>query len=711
MTSGRTPLPDAASLASLPRDGGADWNRLVFEKSPYLLQHAANPVDWHSWGEEAFEAARSQGKAVFLSIGYATCHWCHVMERESFEDEQVAALLNEAFICVKVDREERPDVDHAYMAVTQALTGAGGWPMTVVMTPDRKPFFAGTYFPKDARHGRPGMLQLVPMLRDAWTRQRDAVVAEAERITRAMAETTTSAPGEELTPETLGDARDQLAARFDPAHGGFGHAPKFPTPHQLSLLLRCHRRSGDAQALAMVEATLASMRRGGIFDHVGFGYHRYSTDRKWLVPHFEKMLYDQALMLIACVETFQVTRNPEHAAMAREIASYVLRDLTSPEGGFYCAEDADSEGEEGLFYTWTAEELRSLLGADAELVARAYAVEDGGNFRDEASGRSAGTNILHLSQPISQTAREMGIEEDLLRTRLERSRRLLFDVREKRIHPLKDDKVLADWNGLMIVALAKAGATLDEPTWLEAADRAAGFVLTRMRDADGRLLKRWRDGEAGLPAVLDDYAFMAWGLVELYGATFDERRLEQALGLARTMLHAFRDENHGGLFMSSDVGERLPVRAKEIYDGALPSGNSVAALALLKLARLTGNTELEVESLSILRAFAASVARMPSAHCQFLLALDFALGPSHEIVIVGRRDAADTQAMITALRSRFMPSTVVLLRDASPDAAITRLAPFTRDMTSLNGKATAYACTGFSCSAPTTDPQELTAGL
>ena len=423
------------------------------------------------------------------------------------------------------------------------------------------------------------------------------------------------------------------------------------------------------------------------------------------------MLYDQALMLIACVETFQITGNPQHAAMAREIAAYVLRDMTSPEGGFYCAEDADSEGEEGLFYTWTADEIRTLLGEDADVFARVFGVEESGNFRDEASGTAPGTNILHLSKAIAASAQELDIEEGALRQRLEHARKILFDVREKRIHPLKDDKVLADWNGLMIAALAKAGAALDEPTWIDAAGRAADFVLTRMRDADGRLLKRWRDGEAGLPAVLDDYAFMAWGLVELYGATFDERRIESALELSRTMLRAFRDEKGGGLFMTSDVGEKLPVRAKEIYDGALPSGNSVAALALLKLARLTGDQKLEAAAHEIMRAFSGGVARMPSAHCQLLVALDLALGPSHEIVIVGRRDASDTIAMLSALRSKFLPNVVVLFRDDAHEAAITRLAPFTRDMTSMAGKATAHACTGFACSAPTTDPGELMARL
>ena len=699
--------PSPADLSLLPPDGGPDWNRLVFERSPYLLQHAANPVDWWPWGDAAFEEARRTGKPVFLSVGYATCHWCHVMERESFEDDDVAKLMNDAFVCVKVDREERPDVDHAYMTITQALTGSGGWPMTVLLTPDREAFFAGTYFPKSGRHGRPGMLELVPMLRDAWRQRRDLVVQEAGRITEALRDMTSASPGGELAVSTLEAGRDQLASRFDRTFGGFGHAPKFPTPHQLSFLLRWHRRSGDQAALEMVQSTFGAMRRGGLFDHVGFGYHRYSTDREWLVPHFEKMLYDQALLLLAASEAWQVTKSPQLEAIAREIATYVLRDMTSPEGGFYSAEDADSEGEEGLFYTWPLDEAMAVLGEDGPVVTKAYHFTREGNYHDEATRRPSGRNIPHLGRGLVETARELGMELDELHATLERGRLKLFAARSKRIRPLLDDKVLTDWNGLMIAALGRAGAALDVPEWIAAADRAADFVLAKLRGADGRLLKRWRAGEAGLPPVLDDYAFMTWGLVSLYRATFEPRRLEVALELARTMLRDFHDDADGALFLGSESGEKLPVRGKESYDGAIPSGNSVAALALVELARLTGEPTLEARAGEILAAYAGALTRMPSAHCQMLAALDMSLGPSHEIVVAGRREAADTRAMLRALQEAHLPNAVVLLREAGADDAMDRLAPFTTGMAAIGGKATAFACSGFACSAPTTDVEAL----
>ena len=707
----RPRLPDATALAALPSDGGSAWNRLVFERSPYLLQHAANPVDWRPCGDEAFDAARRENKPVFLSIGYSTCHWCHVMEQESFEDDEVAAALNEAFVCIKVDREERPDVDAAYMTVTQALTGSGGWPMTVVLTPDRKPFFAGTYFPKRGRHGRPGVMDLVPMLSSAWARQRDAVVAEADRITDALADMTRSAPGAELGVEAIEAARDQLAARFDPLHGGFGRAPKFPSPHQLSLLLRWHHRSGDPHALAMVESTLDGLRRGGIFDHVGLGLHRYATDREWLVPHFEKMLYDQALLINACVDAWLVTGRDEHATFAREVATYVLRDMTSAAGGFFSAEDADSEGEEGKFTTWTAAEMRSLLGAEADFVMKAFGARDEGNFRDEATAQSPGTNILHLPRPLPELASTLGIEVNELRARLERARAILFAAREERIHPLKDDKILTDWNGLMIAALARGGAALGEPSWIDAARRAAAFVLENLRDADGRLLKRWRGGEAGLPAVLDDYAFMMWGLVELYQSTFEPRWLAAAVELAHAMLSDFHDDADGALFLTSVIGERLPVRVKESHDGALPSGNSVAALSLHALARLTGDSKLEDASAAILAALAGNVARMPSAHCVLLAALDGALGPFHEIVLVGSKDAPNAAEMLKAIRGRYLPRAVVLWKDPADSAAIEALAPFTVGMRGHADRVVAHACTGFACAAPTDDPRVLMATL
>ncbi|MEW6250886.1 MAG: thioredoxin domain-containing protein [Planctomycetota bacterium] len=699
------PLPSAEQLRKLPPDGGPEFNRLVFEKSPYLLQHARNPVNWFPWCDAAFEQARKEDKPVFLSIGYSTCHWCHVMEHESFEDPDVARLLNDGFICIKVDREERPDIDHVYMSVCQTLTGSGGWPLTVVMTPDKKPFFAGTYFSKSARFGRQGLVELLPRLGNAWRTQREKVTDSAEKIVQHVQSVNHRGAGPALDAATLTTGYRQLADRFDAARGGFGAAPKFPTPHNLTFLLRYWRRTGDANALKMVEQTLRAMRAGGMYDHVGFGFHRYSTDAEWLVPHFEKMLYDQALLIVAYIEAFQATQDAEFAQTAREILTYVLRDMTAPEGAFYSAEDADSEGVEGKFYLWTADELHRALGEDdANLVGRALSVKAGGNFTNPHTPPR--TNILYRSKTAAELARELGIEEAELARRLEAARRELFAVREQRVHPHKDDKILTDWNGLMIAALAKAARALDEPKYAAAAQRSADFVLERLRDSHGRLLKRFRDGEAGLPAHLDDYAFLVWGLLELYEANFEVRNLQAALDLNKEMLRHYWDETASGLFFTADDGEALLARTKEVYDGALPSGNSVAMLNLLRLARITGDSELETKAAAIGQAFSADLSRAPAGHTQLLGALDFALGPSFEIVIAGDPARDDTREMLRTLRGVFLPNAVVLLRPDG-DAGITRIAEFTQSQTAVDGKATAYVCVNQACQAPTTDRREL----
>jgi uncharacterized protein YyaL (SSP411 family) len=703
--------PDLEKLGRLPSDGGPVHNRLIFEKSPYLLQHAANPVDWYPWGEEAFRKAREEDKPVFLSIGYSTCHWCHVMERESFEDPEVARLLNETFVNIKVDREERPDIDNIYMSVCQAMTGSGGWPLTIIMTPDKQPFFAGTYFPKEERFGRPGMLELVPRVQQAWETQREELLASAEAIVGHVRSVSVGGPGPELGLETLKAAYDQLAGRFDARRGGFGEAPKFPTPHNLSFLLRCWKRDGRESALEMVERTLQAMRAGGMYDHVGFGFHRYATDADWLVPHFEKMLYDQALLVIAYVEAYQATARPEYAQTVREILTYVLRDMTAPEGGFYSAEDADSEGVEGKFYVWTREEVVDTLGEPAgEMFCRVYEIRPDGNFSNPHC--PPGTNIPHRTRPLSHWAGEFGLWEDELRSQLETARQRLFAARERRVRPFKDDKILTDWNGLMIAALAKAARALTEPEYADAAQRAADFVLTRLRDDRGRLLKRYRDGEAGLPAHLEDYAFMVWGLLELYEANFAVRNLEAALRLNREMLARFWDELRGGLYFTADDAEELPLRTKEVYDGAIPSGNSVAMLNLLRLGRITADVELEAQAAEITRAFSGQVSRLASAHTQLLCALDFAVGPSYEVVIAGQPGAADTTRMLQSLWGRFIPNKVVLLRSGEPEAApLTRIAPYTVRQTSLEGRATAYVCLNRACKAPTTDVAEMLALL
>jgi len=690
---------------------------LLNEVSPYLLQHAHNPVDWYPWSEEAFEKARKENKPVFLSIGYSTCHWCHVMERESFEDPEVARLMNETFVSIKVDREERPDIDNVYMSVCQMLTGGGGWPLTIVMTPDKEPFFAGTYFPKNGRFGRPGMMQILPRIGDAWTARRDDILSSASEITAALRRSATPSPprqalgemGDGLDKNTLKIAYEQLAERFDERHGGFDTGTKFPTPHNLLFLLRYWKRSGDSKALQMVERTLQAMRLGGICDHVGFGFHRYATDRRWLVPHFEKMLYDQALLAMAYTEAYLATGKPVYGRTVREILTYVLRDMTAAEGGFYSAEDADSKGEEGKFYVWTEQEIRKVLrDEDADLIVKVFNVESGGNYTDQATREKTGASILHFREPIKDVSASLRMTERELEARLEPAAQTLFAEREKRVHPHKDDKILTDWNGLMIAALAKGARAFGEPEYTEAARRAADFILREMRKTDGRLLHRFRNGEAAIQANVDDYAFMIWGLIELYEATFEAHYLKLAIDFDKHLTEHFWDHESGGFFFTPDDGEQLLVRRKETYDGAVPSGNSVAMLNLLRLSRMTADVDLEARAERISRAFAKDVVRRPAGHTQLMAAVDFAVGPSREIILVGDRQGKDTGELLTTLWKQFMPNTVAVLRpkEVTTDG-ITRMVPFTKNYHAVGGKATAYVCRNYSCKKPVTDPGEF----
>ena len=689
-------------------------NRLQYEKSPYLLQHADNPVDWYPWGDEAFDKAKQENKPIFLSIGYSTCHWCHVMEHESFEDPEVANLLNEAFVSIKVDREERPDIDSIYMTVSQILTGGGGWPLNVVLTPDRKPFFAGTYFPKTGRFGRIGMMELIPQIRDVWNTQPEKIQETADRILAVLQKhnaaasiSQNAAPSDE--DELLHKAYKTLSQGFDPKNGGFNEAPKFPSPHTLLFLLRYWKRSGDDAALAMVEKTLHAMRLGGMYDHVGFGFHRYSTDAKWLLPHFEKMLYDQAMLALAYIEAWQATGNPEYEQTAREVFQYVLRDMRAPEGGFFSAEDADSEGVEGKFYLWTIDELRELLSeGDADLLVDLYHVEEGGNFQDQADGQKTGESILHLQESIPEIAERMSIDEESLRERLENIRRQLFELRKKRIHPHKDDKILSDWNGLMIAALAKGAQAFDEPKYLEVAEKAADFLLEKLLDANGRLLHRYRDGEAAIAAHVDDYAFLTWGLIELYETSFKVSYLKEALRLHEELQRHFGDEEQGGLYFTADDAEELLIREKEIYDGATPSGNSVAILNGIRLARLSGNPELEAQADNSFRAFSATIAQHPTAYTFSLLGVDFGLGPSHEVVIIGEEKDDTTREMLRNLRRAFAPNKVVLFRPSNEEKPdILEIAEYAAPYVRLDEKATAYVCQNFICALPTTDVGQM----
>ena len=690
----RKPLPSAGEIAKLPEDGGEEFNRLVFSHSPYLLQHARNPVDWRPWSKEAFEAARKEGKPVFLSIGYTTCHWCHVMEHESFEDEEVATIINKHFIPVKVDREERPDIDEVYMTVTQALTGRGGWPMTVVMTPDKNPFFAGTYFPRESVGGRPGIKFILEKLREAWETDRENVVATARGISKRLGEVMDTAPGGAVPPDIFDKAFTEYQKRYDSEHGGFSRSPKFPVPPNLMFLLRYHKRSGNDEALAMVEKTLRGMRYGGVYDHVGFGIHRYSTDREWLVPHFEKMLYDQALATMVYIEAYQVTGDDFYSQVAREILTYVQRDMTSPGGGFYSAEDADSEGVEGKFYVWSIDEINDVLGEkDGAFFIKAFNLTREGNFVEEASRERTGNNIPHLRKTLSQE--EKG--------RFEPLRQKLFDHRESRIHPQKDDKVLTDWNGLMIAAFARAGQALNDRDYISAARRAADFVIDHLHTDEGRLLKRYRQGQVGLTAHLEDYAFMIWGLLDVYESTFDTRYLKQAIELQAVTDKFFKDTEGQGYFMTATDAEKLIVRAKKLYGGAIPGGNAASILNLLRLYRMTGEEGYALQGEDVIRAFSSEMQRQASGFPLVLCGIDFQQGPGHEIVVSGKDGSADVLEMVRAIRKPFLPNKVLLFRDDSNHETLAQLASYTAEQKSIEGKATAYICQDFSCQLPTTD--------
>lgn len=669
-------------------------NRLIHEKSPYLLQHAYNPVDWYPWGEEAFEKAKKEDKPVFLSIGYSTCHWCHVMEKESFEDADVAALLNKSFVCIKVDREERPDIDSVYMAVCQRMTGRGGWPLTIVMTPDKKPFFAATYIPKESRFGLTGLVALLLKIQDVWLNQRENVLDSADDVVAALHQARPSHAA--LDAPVLQSAYNQLVRQFDEKHGGFGTAPKFPIPENIFFLLRYWKRFNEKRALEMVEKTLKAMRLGGIWDHVGFGFHRYSIDGVWLIPHFEKMLYDQALLVLAYTEAYQVTKADFYKETAEQICVYVLRDLTAPEGGFYSAEDADSEGVEGKFYVWDTDEVAHL--DDREVVKTVFNISEKGNFPEPTS--ESGKTILHLKKPVSAYAEEVNMSAKKLKETLEEARKTLFEIREKRVHPAKDDKIMADWNGLMMAALSRAGLVFNDDTYTTAAKKAADFIIDTM--VDTVLYHRYRDGAVAIPGFLDDYAFFVWGLLELYEAMFEPVYIKHAVLLTDYLLDHFWDQEQGGFYQTSHESERVLTRQKTVYDGAVPSGNSVAMLNLLRLARITGNTDYEEKALQISHVFAQQVLYAPSSHTFLLTALDFALGPSFEVVIVGSPGSDDSNTMVTSLRRAFIPNKVVIFRpDENPE--IVKLSPFTGALTTINGKATAYVCRNYCCNLPTTE--------
>ncbi|OAS13954.1 thioredoxin domain-containing protein [Paenibacillus oryzisoli] len=678
-------------------------NRLAEEKSPYLLQHAYNPVDWYPWSEEAFSIAKHENKPVFLSIGYSTCHWCHVMAHESFEDQAIANMLNKDFISIKVDREERPDIDHIYMAVCQAMTGQGGWPLTVFLTPEKKPFFAGTYFPRSRKYNRAGMVEIIAQLASKWREDPERVRELGEQVTTETSQRLLeNQTGGKLTEETLHEAFRMYVSNFDAENGGFGTFPKFPTSYNLSFLLRYYKKTGNEQALAMVEKTLDTMHRGGMYDHIGFGFARYSVDAQWLVPHFEKMLYDNALLVMTYIEAYQVTGKEQYAEVAEQIITYVLRDMTDAGGAFYSAEDADSDGVEGKFYVWTMDEVEDVLGIDdGDLYSEIYGLTESGNFE--------GQNIPNLlDTTLASSARRKGIPLDELKQRLETARVKLFAHRERRVHPGKDDKILTAWNGLMITALSKAARALDKPEYAAAATKAADFILRELRREDGRLLARYRDGEAAFLGYVDDYAFLVGGLIELYETTFELRFLREAVQLNADMLRLFGDEAKGGLFFYGSDAEQLLTRPKEIYDGAMPSGNGAAALNMLRLSRLTYDAKLSQAAEEQLQAFAGAVSKYPPGHALTLAALDFAYGAASEIVIAGDPAKPETQRMLRAVQRQYLPNALLVLHPpGAAGGAVRQLIPLVQDKLPLGGRATAYVCENFACQAPTQDVEEL----
>jgi uncharacterized protein YyaL (SSP411 family) len=680
-------------------------NRLINETSPYLLQHAHNPVDWFPWGEEALTRSRREDKPILLSIGYSACHWCHVMERESFENEVIARLMNERFIPIKVDREERPDLDDIYMNAVQLMTGSGGWPLTVFLTPDLKPFYGGTYFPPVDGYGRPGFRTLLLEMCRIYEEKRGQVDMNADAVTERLKSMSQlpSSP-ELLSPQLMQQAVSDLAERFDAREGGFGPAPKFPPSGSIAVLLRFHRARRDSNALHMVELTLDKMAAGGMYDHLGGGFHRYSTDERWLVPHFEKMLYDNALLARVYLEAFQLTKRQDYARVAQETLEYVLREMQGSEGGYYSTQDADSEGEEGKFYVWSRDEVDRLLGEQAEAFCRIYDVTSSGNWEKK--------NILNRPRSIDTVQEDLNTSADALDTLMKEGRRTLFDARNQRVKPGLDDKILTSWNGLMIIAMSLGYRVLGDERFLESAAKAARFVLDKMT-RDQRLLATYRDGRARFPAYLDDYAFLIGGLIELYESDFDLRWIEEATRLAEDLLRLFWDDRAGGFFFTGADHESLLLRPKSAMDAAIPSGNAMAATYFLKLAAYTGISGFETKAQETIRAFHAMLQRFPSAFTQMLCAIDYYLGPRREIAVVGPEDSPDSRKALDRIWRTFIPNVAVAFLDPSwPNRqGVEDRIPLLKGKKAANGGPFFYLCQNYACQSPTKDVAEIEKAL
>ncbi|MDA2934777.1 thioredoxin domain-containing protein [Acidobacteria bacterium AH-259-D05] len=690
-------------------EGQAKPNRLINEKSPYLLQHARNPVDWYPWGEEAFQKARNQNKPIFLSIGYSTCHWCHVMERESFSNLAIAAIMNRDFVSIKVDREERPDVDQVYMAFVQASTGSGGWPMSVFVTPQLQPFFGGTYFPPQTFEN------LLLRVAEEWKNNREAISRSAGSIIdqlKQMGEFRGDG-GFQLEEELLDQTYQWHRSSYDASQGGFGGAPKFPRPVNFNFLFRYYDRTGQKKALEMTTWTLRKMARGGIHDQIGGGFHRYSTDDRWFLPHFEKMLYDQAQLAISYLEAYQISRDPLFEQVARGIFEYVLRDMTGEEGGFYSAEDADSpvshekhdEHAEGAFYVWTHQQLVEILGEDAAVFNGYYGVQEDGNVEQDRFGEFEKKNILHISSTLEETTERFGRSPDEIEVILEQGRHKLLESRGKRPRPGLDDKVLTAWNGLMISSLALGYQVLQEEKYLKAAERAAKFITDKLYEEDSRILKRrYRAEEAAIQGLISDYAFFIQGLLDLYESSLDGRWLILAMDLTETQNRLFWDVDNGGFYSTPGKDPSILIRMKEDYDGAEPSPNSVAVLNLLRLSQMSGNKKWGEMAERAIQAFQRRLKPSPQAMPQMMVGVNFYLDKPKQILIAGERNSSDTRAILREVHKRFLPNKIVVLADGG--AAHQRLAPSLEILDSLrqvDGKATAYICENYVCKFPTND--------
>ncbi len=700
-------------------------NRLTHEKSPYLLQHADNPVDWYPWGEEAFARAAKEDKPVFLSIGYSTCHWCHVMEHESFEDQAIAKIINENFIAVKVDREERPDIDGVYMAAVMSMTGRGGWPLTVVLTPDKKPFFGGTYFPPVAKWGAPGLVDVLHSLTENWQNNRHGIQASSENITQVVMQGVAKSGSEEmLDASVLERAFNQYRQHFDEEYGGFGMEPKFPSSHNMSFLLRYWYRTGDKEALEMVDATLTQMARGGMYDHIRGGFHRYATDRYWQIPHFEKMLYDQAMLAWTYTEMYQITKNPEYMRVVDEIFSYVLEDMTGAEGGFYSAEDADSldpdeyaamsvdtkqslHKKEGAFYLWRYDEIQTILtDEEFDVFAAYYAIKKDGNAHTDPHQEFTGKNIIFTERSLQQTAKLKNKVVDEVDQMLKSANQKLLKVRNERPRPHLDDKVLVDWNGLMIGSLAYGGKVMNQAKYIDAAEKAAAFIIKEMIK-DGRLYHRYRDGSVDVTGTIEDYAFFIHGLLGLYEVTFNIDYLERARDLTEIMIDLFWDEREGGFYFTADDAEKLIFRQKEIYDGAIPSGNSIAALDLIRLAHITLDPKYDQYLQRLFTTFSDALNKHPIGYAQMLSVFDFAVGPAAEIVLTEGKNPEFLARSHQTLFAAFIPNKVIVRRnkDKQDLNRVVAIAPFVKEQEPVENQSTIYVCENHVCKLPVVDEE------